>query len=248
MTDKAPQWHHSCPFCPESGRHWPGSSPRGTWVSQWKKMMTSQKNKWRRATTTSDPKGHASVQCGSKSQDCLRPWEVRVKMTGSHWRSGTWNWRMDNKLQWAFQQWKPSCSCIPWTLLSPSLTMAVIIIRMLPNLRCKRVVNRLHDGDKFKSTLNHELSLTLTELTDLNFKSRNLNSMTWSAMEGSVTFLTCLSNNSRTKCSSIFLEDHSILVVLGQGYRQLKIIVNEIMCWYMHDTKEDSARVTQVLD
>lgn len=97
--------------------------------------------------------------------------------------------------------------------------------------------------------LNHELSLTLTELTDLNFKSRNLNSMTWSAMEGSVTFLTCLSNNSRTKCSSIFLEDnHSILVVLGQGYRQLKIIVNEIMCWYMHDTKEDSARVTQVLD
>ena len=128
-----------------------------------KKNDDKPKKKWRRATTTSDPKGHASVQCGSKSQDCLRPWEVRVKMTGSHWRSGTWNWRMDNKLQWAFQQWKPSCSCIPWTLLSPSLTMAVIIIRMLPNLRCKRVVNRLHDGDKFKSTLNHELSLTLTE-------------------------------------------------------------------------------------
>lgn len=36
-------------------------------------VRSNMQNKtWRQATTTSDPKGHAAVQCGSKIQDCLR--------------------------------------------------------------------------------------------------------------------------------------------------------------------------------
>ena len=95
MTYKAPQWPHAISLCPGSCRHWPRSSPRGTWVCQWNALnhevidsqiqKNMQNKKWRQATTTSDPKGHAAAQCRSKSQDCLRTCEK----SGLKWLAAT---------------------------------------------------------------------------------------------------------------------------------------------------------------